>query len=74
MIESDYLLGAGFVLAWLGLPALVSAYANRHRPHFALALILIGGGCIAYAAYSGEGGYDMAELPVVFFRVIGQLF
>ena len=74
MIESDYLLVAGFVLAWLGLPALVAAYANRHRPHFAVTLMLAGAGCIVYAAHSREGGYDMAELPVVFFRVIGQLF
>ena len=43
-MDTDLLLVAGLVLAWLGVPAFFSAYAHRRSPVMAAALLVLGGG------------------------------
>ncbi|NIZ15406.1 hypothetical protein [Phaeobacter sp. HF9A] len=71
-MATDEILVIGLVLAWLGVPAFVSAYANRRSPLTAMLMLLLGGGCIAWAALTRPGGYVLSEVPEVFFRVLGQ--
>ncbi|PRZ46913.1 hypothetical protein [Tritonibacter scottomollicae] len=72
-MDADAVLVIGLVLAWLGVPAAVSAYAHRRSPVMAVALLLSGGGCVAWAALTHPDGYRLTDVPDVFFRVIGQL-
>lgn len=73
-MDSDALLVLGLVLAWLGIPAMFSAYADRRSPITAVAMLLFGGALVAWAALSNPGGYQLAQLPEVFFGVIGRFF
>jgi len=72
-MHSDAVLVIGLVLAWLGIPAFFAAYAHRRSPLTAMSLLVVGGGCIAWAALTHPGGYAFAEVPDVIFRVLGQL-
>ena len=45
-MDTDLLLVAGLVLAWLGVPAFFSAYAHRRSPVMAAALRVLGGAAL----------------------------
>jgi len=72
-MDSDTVLVIGLALAWLGVPAFVAAYAHRRNPYRAMTMLVMAGGCIAWATLSQPGGYQFSELPDVVFRVLGQL-
>ncbi|ABF65247.1 hypothetical protein TM1040_2515 [Ruegeria sp. TM1040] len=71
-MDTDLLLVTGLILAWLGVPAFFAAYAHRRSPITAAAMLILGGGCIAWAVLNHPGGYSLADVPDVFFRVIGR--
>ena len=73
-MNSDQTLVIGIVLAVFSIPAIVSAMSDRRPPRVA-ALVLIAGGClIIWAITLKPTGYDIADVPKAFVRVIGGLF
>lgn len=72
-MEPDLALVTGMGLAVLSLPAMVSAWADGRAPRVGALVLLAGGGLILWAARTQEGGYRLAEIPDVLYRVIGGL-
>ena len=71
-MDTDSVLVVGLVLTWLGVPTFFSAYAHRRSPVTAAAMIVLGGACLAWAVLSHPQGYQLSEVPDVFFRVLGR--
>ncbi len=71
-MDTDLLLVLGLVLAWLGVPAFFAAFAHRRSPFTAAAMLVLGGGCIAWAYMQNPGGYSLSDVPHVIFSVIGR--
>lgn len=72
-MEPDVMLVAGMGLVVLSIPAILSAWADRRAPQIGALLLLGGGGMIAWTLSRKQGGYTWAELPDVFYGVIGQI-
>jgi hypothetical protein len=71
-LDPDLSLVVGLVLAVLTIPSLISAFVDGRPPRAGAVFVLIAGGLILYAASQQPGGYAIAEIPDVFFRVIGR--
>jgi hypothetical protein len=71
-VDPDLSLVVGLVLAVLTVPSLISAYVEGRPPRAGAIFVLIAGGLIVYAVSQQPGGYAIAEIPDVFFRVIGR--
>ena len=71
-MDPDLMLVVGLVLAVLTIPSMLSAYAESRPPRAAAIVALIAGVLIAVALTSKADGYRIAEIPDVFFRVIGR--
>ncbi|WP_417207432.1 hypothetical protein [Antarctobacter sp.] len=72
-MQPDVMLVAGMGLVVLSLPAILSAWADRRAPRIGTLLLLGGGGLILWSVRSKEGGYAWADLPDVFYGVVGQI-
>ena len=73
--DPDLWLVIGTAVAVLTVPSLVSAWSNGDPPRASAITILIAGGMIVYALTNAPGGgYNFADLPSVFTRVIGRYF
>lgn len=72
-MDADQMMVLGLVLGALSIPSLLSAFSESRAPRVGTILVLTAGGLIAFAATSKPGGYEIAELPQVVFRVVGQL-
>ena len=72
-MDTDVILVVGLALAWLGVPLFFSAYAKRRSPLAAVLMLVLGGGCIAWATMTHPEGYALSEVPDVFFTVIARL-
>lgn len=72
MFDSDLCLVIGIVLVWLGIPAVVSAYANQRRPLFGGLILLVAAALMIFAGQTKEGGYPLTEIPEVFFQVVSR--
>ncbi|MBL4918351.1 hypothetical protein [Szabonella alba] len=71
-MDPDLMLVIGLVLAVLTIPSMLSAYAESRPPRAAAIVSLIAGVLIAVALTNKAGGYSIAEIPDVFYRVIGR--
>lgn len=71
-MDSDVLLVVGVTFAFLGFPTLVNAYSQSRFPKLAVLLFAIGGVLIVVANDQHMGGYEVADLPRVFARVLGR--
>lgn len=71
-MDPDLSLVIGLVLAVLTVPSLMSAYIEGRPPRAGMIFVLIAGGLIVYALSSRPGGYELAEIPGAFLRVIGR--
>lgn len=73
-MDTDLALVIGITLAVLAIPAIVSALSDARAPRAAAIAVMLGGGLIVFAVTGHPGGYQMAEIPDVFYRVVGRLF
>lgn len=71
-MDTDLALIIGVIIGALAVPAIVSAFSESRAPRAAAIAVLIAGGLIVFAVTSHPGGYALAELPDVFFRVVGR--
>lgn len=72
-MDPDLSLVIGLVLAVLTVPSLLSALIEGRPPRAGILFALIAGGMVVYALNSHPSGYQIAEIPEVFIRVIGRL-
>lgn len=73
-MDSDLALVLGLVLALLAVPSMVSAFSDRRAPRASAIALAIAGGLIVYAAAVHPGGYSLADVPRVFFEVLGRFW
>ena len=71
-MDTDLALIIGLVLAGFTVPSIMSALSDRRAPRASMVTILIAGGLILYAAVSKPGGYQISEIPDVFFGVLAR--
>lgn len=72
-MDPDLFLVIGIIIGVLAIPSLLSAYAESRAPRMGAIFVLISGVLIVLAVKNKAGGYEIAQLPDVFFRVIGRL-
>ncbi len=71
-MDTDLFLIIGIVLCALSIPSLLSAYVEGRAPRAGSILVFIGGVLVVIALSQHARGYSFAEIPDVFFRVIGR--
>lgn len=72
-MNSDLMLVVGLTIGVLTIPALLNAWAESRAPRAAAIMVMIAIGLVAGAVRLNPSGYKLAEIPDVFFRVIGRL-
>jgi len=71
-LDPDLILIIGLVTCALAIPAIVSALSDQIRPRLPALVMLIGAGCVVFSIWASPTGYAMADVPRVFFDVIGR--
>lgn len=71
-MDSDLALILGLILIALSIPSILSAISDRRSPRIPAVLLLVGGGLATYAVSSHPGGYQLEQIPEVFFSVLGR--
>ena len=71
-MDTDLMFVVGSVLTALSIPSILSAFADSRPPRAAAVVLMIGGGLLVYALSQKPGGIALAEIPDIFFRVIGR--
>ena len=71
-MDTDLILVIGIVLCALSIPSLLSAYVEGRAPRAGSIMIFIGGVLVVVALTQHARGYSFAEMPDLFFRVIGR--
>ena len=71
-MDTDLILVIGIVLCTLSIPTLLSAYVESRVPRSGAVLVFIGGVMVVVALTQNAGGYAFADVPDVFFNVIGR--
>jgi hypothetical protein len=73
-MDPDLALVLGLLIAFLSVPAMVSAYSDSRPPRAPALVLLIAGGLILYALTTQPGGYRVADIPEVFFGVVARFW
>ncbi len=71
-MDTDLYLVIGIVICALSIPSLLSAFVEGRAPRFGAILVLAGVVMIVVALTNHGRGYSFAEIPTVFFDVIGR--
>ncbi len=71
-MDPDLFFVIGIIVAGLAAPSIVSAFTEGRGPRMAVALLVIGGGMVAYAINARPNAYGFDTIPDVFVRVIAQ--
>lgn len=71
-MDTDLALIIGLVISLLAVPAILSAMSDGRAPRSAAIAVMVGGGLVVFAVASHPGGYAIADIPDVFFRVVGR--
>jgi hypothetical protein len=71
-MNADLYLVVGLVVVAFSIPSIVGAFSESRAPRAAAIMVMIGGGLIALAVYQTPGGYQVAEIPGVFARVVSR--
>jgi len=71
-LDPDLFFVLGLVIAGLSAPSIVSAFTEGRGPRMAVALLVVGGGMVAYAMTARPNAYSFEVIPDVFVRVIGH--
>lgn len=71
-MDTDLILVIGIVLCALSIPTLLSAYTEGRAPRSGSVLLFIGGVLVVVALTQNPRGYAFADVPGVFYSVIGR--
>lgn len=71
-MDTDLFLVIGIILVALAIPSLLAAFSESRPPRAGAIMILVGGVLIVVALTQHRAGYTFAEIPDVFYRVIGR--
>ena len=71
-MDTDLFLVIGIIVCALAIPSLLSAWVEGRVPRAGSIMILIGGVLVVVALNQRVRGYTFAEIPDVFFSVIGR--
>ena len=71
-MDSDLFLVIGIVIFALAIPSLLSAWVDGRVPRAGSIIVLIASVLVVTALTQNASGYTFAEIPDVFFRVIGR--
>ena len=72
-MDMDRLLMLGLGLIGLSLPAILSAWSESRAPRVGAVTLVAGAAVSLHAMTHKPGGYRLADLPDVFYSVIGGL-
>ncbi|WP_323006502.1 hypothetical protein [Pseudorhodobacter sp.] len=73
-MDPDLFLVVGMVIGVLAIPSMLSAFSESRSPRAGAVLVLIAGVLVVVAVQNKAGGYTFAEIPQVFYNVIGRYF
>jgi len=73
MIDSDFLLVGGLLIAAFAIPAAVSAFSESRPPRAAAVALALGGVLVVAAVLQRPTGYSPAQIPAAFARVLARL-
>ena len=71
-MDTDLFLVIGIIVCALAIPSLMSAWLEGRVPRAGAIMVLIGGVLVVVALNQRARGYTFAEIPDVFFSVIGR--
>ena len=71
--DPDSMLLLGLLLAILSIPSILSAFSEQRPPRVAAIVLVAAGILIVLAFRRKEGGYTLAEIPMVIYAYIGSL-
>ncbi len=71
-MDPDLFLVIGLIIGVLTIPSLLSAFSENRTPRAAAIMVLIAGVLLVLAFQNKAGGYTIAEIPQLFFKVIGR--
>jgi hypothetical protein len=71
-MDPDLFLVIGLIVGVLSVPSMLSAFSESRAPRAGAILVLIAGVLLVLAFQNKPGGYTVAEIPDVFFHVIGR--
>ena len=72
-MNPDMALVLGVVIAGFSIPAIVSAFSDSRALRAVSLIVLLGGGLIAWALTTNQGGYTLEQIPDVFIKVTRAL-
>ncbi|OUS36282.1 hypothetical protein A9Q94_09930 [Rhodobacterales bacterium 56_14_T64] len=73
-MDTDLALVLGLVIGGFSIPSILSAISDRRSPRASALTILIAFGLLFYAMTVKPGGYQIDQIPDVFFSVLGRYF
>lgn len=71
-MDTDLYLVIGIVICALSIPSLLSAFVEGRAPRLGAIIVFAGIVMIVVALTNHGRGYSFAEIPDVFFRVLGR--
>jgi hypothetical protein len=71
-MDPDLLLIVGIMIGVLAVPSMLSALSESRAPRVAAVMVLIAGVLVVMALQNKPGGYTIAQIPDVFFKVVGR--
>lgn len=72
-MDYDLIFVIGLTMVAFAIPSAVSAYSDWRWPKTALALLVIGGASMAYAAQENPGAYALDTVDDVIVRVVASV-
>lgn len=70
--DTDLALVVGIIVGVFALPGVLSALIDGRPPRAAMIAIVVAGVALVYALQTKHGGYELADIPGVFAKVIGR--
>ncbi len=71
-MDTDLVFILGLIIGVLSIPSMLSAYSEGRSPRVPAVVLVLAAGLVAYAVNQRPEGYDIADIPDVFMRVVSR--